>query len=88
MRDARVVCRQLGYQDVARILQRNEVPSGSGEIWLSNIVCTGEEQNITSYTHSSWGVHYCSHSRDAGVECSITGINLKNKPIHESKSDG
>ncbi|XP_028407342.1 deleted in malignant brain tumors 1 protein-like [Dendronephthya gigantea] len=72
MRDARVVCRQLGYQDAVRTLDRSEVPSGSGQIWLSKIDCTGEEQNITSCTHGSWGVHYCSHYEDAGVECSTT----------------
>ena len=54
-RDARVVCRQLGYPEVARVLRENQVPSGSGEIWLSHIACTGEEQNITSCTHSDWG---------------------------------
>ena len=54
-RDARVVCRQLGYQDAARTLRRNEVPSGSGQIWLKDLTCTGREQNITSCPHSGWG---------------------------------
>ncbi|XP_028407369.1 deleted in malignant brain tumors 1 protein-like [Dendronephthya gigantea] len=72
MRDARVVCRQLGYKDAARILQRSEVPSGSGQIWLFNVTCTGEEQNITSCFHRGWGISYCDHSLDAGVECSTT----------------
>ncbi|XP_028407289.1 deleted in malignant brain tumors 1 protein-like [Dendronephthya gigantea] len=72
MRDARVVCRQLGYKDAARILQRSEVPSGSGQIWLFNVTCTGEEQNISSCSHRGWGISYCDHSLDAGVECSTT----------------
>ena len=81
MRDAKVVCRQLGYQDVARTLQRGEVPSGSGLIWLVAIDCTGKEKNITSCYHNGWGINSCSHSRDAGVECSKTGIYLLIKSI-------
>ncbi|XP_028407344.1 deleted in malignant brain tumors 1 protein-like isoform X2 [Dendronephthya gigantea] len=72
MRDARVVCRQLGFKDVLRTLQENEVPGGSGKIWLSEISCTGSEQNITSCSHDGWGNHPCSHSEDAGVECTNT----------------
>ena len=73
LRDARVASRQLGYLDAARTLQRNEVPSGSGQICLAYISCDGNEQNITSCSHRGWGVHSCSHSEDAGVECTKTG---------------
>ena len=77
LRDARVFCRQLGYKDAVGTLQRGTFPSGSGRIWLAYVACNGEEQNITSCTHSPWGVHYCSHYHDAGVECSTTGMNYK-----------
>ncbi|XP_028407299.1 deleted in malignant brain tumors 1 protein-like [Dendronephthya gigantea] len=70
--DARVVCRQLGYKDAVRTLRRNTFPSGSGLIWLSHVACNGKEQNITNCTHSPWGVKYCNHYHDAGVECSTT----------------
>ena len=76
MKDAKVVCHQLGYQDVARTLQRSEISSGSGHIWLVAVACTGEEKNLTSCYHNGWGVHSCSHSQDAGVECSTTGMKL------------
>ncbi|XP_028407304.1 deleted in malignant brain tumors 1 protein-like [Dendronephthya gigantea] len=72
LRDARVVCRQLGYKDAVRTLRRTTFPKGSGDIWLSHVACSGKEQNITSCTHRVWGDHYCSHSQDAGVECSTT----------------
>ena len=71
--DARVVCRQLGYQDAVRALQGNQVESGTGEIWLDNIACTGSEQNLGSCSHRGWGKHNCGHSEDAGVECFMTG---------------
>ncbi|XP_028407294.1 deleted in malignant brain tumors 1 protein-like [Dendronephthya gigantea] len=76
MRDATVVCRQLGYLDAVKTLQRNEFPPGSGQIWLSQVTCTGKEQNITSCSHRPWGDHYCSHNNDVGVECSTTAINV------------
>ena len=76
LRDARVVCHQLGYLDAVKTLQRNEFPSGSGQVWLANIYCTGKEHNITSCSHTSWGVYPCSHRYDAGVECSTTGQYL------------
>ena len=74
MRDAKVVCRQLGYLDARRILRRSQVPSGSGQIWLAYVSCTGKEENISSCLHDGWGAHTCSHYRNAGVECTNTGI--------------
>ncbi|XP_028407314.1 deleted in malignant brain tumors 1 protein-like [Dendronephthya gigantea] len=74
LRDARVVCHQLGYLDAVKTLQRNEVPKGSGQVWLTDVSCTGAERNITSCSHSSWGVSPCTHDRDAGVQCSTTEI--------------
>ena len=78
VRDARVACRQLGYMDAVRSLRSEQVPSGSGRIWLSNVRCTGREQNITSCSHRPWGYNYCRHNQDAGVECSSEGETSKN----------
>ena len=71
-RDTKVVCRQLGYPDAVKTLERYKVPSGSGKIWLASVHCTGKEANITSCFHNGWGNvrHDCYHS---GVECSKTG---------------
>lgn len=73
IRDARVVCRQLGYADAVSSLHGYQVSSGSGPIWLSNVACTGTEQNITGCFHARWGENNCRHSEDAGVECTTTG---------------
>ena len=77
--DARVACRQLGYQSVVRALKGDKVPSGSGRIWLDNVACTGYEQNISSCSDLEWGNHDCRHSEDAGVQCSKTGKDTKGK---------
>ncbi|CAB4045017.1 macrophage receptor MARCO, partial [Paramuricea clavata] len=70
--DATVVCRQLGYLNAVRALSRSDVPDGSGQIWLDNVLCKGSEQNLTSCEHRRWGDHNCWHHQDAGIECSST----------------
>ena len=78
--DARVVCRQLGFPvNAIRALSGNEVPDGSGRIWLDDVDCTGSEKNLTDCFHNVWGNHNCGHSEDAGVQCSDIGkftVNL------------
>ena len=73
LRDARVVCRQLGYQDAVKAVQGHDVLPGSGPIWLDEVDCTGREENISGCNHPRWGIHDCGHLEDAGVECTNTG---------------
>ncbi|XP_028411946.1 uncharacterized protein LOC114534672 [Dendronephthya gigantea] len=53
-------------------LQGNEVISGSGPIWLTEVDCTGEEENLTQCSNAGWGNSNCAHSEDAGVQCATT----------------
>ncbi len=71
--DAKVVCRELGNKDAVRALQGYNVPDGTGQIWLDNVACTGNEQYLSNCFHTEWGSHNCKHHEDAGVECSSTG---------------
>jgi deleted-in-malignant-brain-tumors protein 1 len=75
MNDARVACRQLGYSDAVKALRAYEVPAGSGQIWLDNVACAGDEQILASCSHRGWGVHDCLHWEDAGVQC-LSGGNI------------
>ena len=73
IKDAQVVCRQLGYLNAVRVLPSYLVPNGTGQIWLDEVRCIGSEENLTSCYHRGWGIHNCQHDKDAGVECSSTG---------------
>lgn len=55
LEDASVVCRQLGYSEVAEILGAAElcaVVSGAGEFALSDVNCSGQEEMLTDCPHS------------------------------------
>uniref|UniRef100_A0A3B3WX11 SRCR domain-containing protein n=1 Tax=Poecilia mexicana TaxID=48701 RepID=A0A3B3WX11_9TELE len=65
--DARVVCRQLACGTAVSLRQFAE---GTGQIWLDEVACTGNETYLTECSHSGFGVHNCAHSQDAGVICS------------------
>ena len=70
MNDARVVCRQLGFPNVDSAPGSARFGSGSGQIWLDNVGCSGSESSIINCQHRGWGVENCGHSEDASVICS------------------
>ena len=67
LQDATVVCHQLGYgRAVSAVVAYG---GGSGPIWYDAVNCSGSEANLTQCAHRGLGVHFCDHSRDAGVFC-------------------
>ena len=78
-RDARVVCRQLGYPG-GEAWSLAEFGEGSGAIHLDNVECTGEEPGLSFCPQAEELDDYlnCGHYEDAGVECgnSIYFLNL------------
>ncbi|XP_041472113.1 deleted in malignant brain tumors 1 protein-like isoform X3 [Lytechinus variegatus] len=69
---ARVVCRMLGFPGASSAPIYAHFGQGSGDIFLDDIVCAGDETTIWACSHSSVGVHNCSHREDAGVVCTTT----------------
>ncbi|EDO33055.1 predicted protein, partial [Nematostella vectensis] len=69
IRDAKVVCRMLGYSRAVKATHSASFGQGSGRILLDNVMCRGTEKTIADCTHSPWGKHNCRHSEDAGVIC-------------------
>ena len=70
LKNADVICRQLGYKSAIKALQGSDVPNGNGKIWLDNVYCKGHESSISNCPHNGWGVHNCGHQEYAGVICS------------------
>ena len=41
----------------------------TGPVWLEDVQCTGNEEEIEECPHSGWEANNCDHSQDAGVYC-------------------
>uniref|UniRef100_A0A8C8VPN3 Soluble scavenger receptor cysteine-rich domain-containing protein SSC5D n=1 Tax=Pelusios castaneus TaxID=367368 RepID=A0A8C8VPN3_9SAUR len=70
LRDAGVVCRQLGCGTVSSVTRVAQFGQGSGPIWLDDVECTGTEDALSECRAKPWGTHNCGHGEDAGVVCS------------------
>ena len=68
--DARVVCRQLGFDAVYYDYWHYGYTFGygSGNVWLRYLQCNGQESNLFSCS-KSLGYQSCSHYYDVGVRC-------------------
>ncbi|NXR57873.1 SRB4D protein, partial [Rhadina sibilatrix] len=71
LRDAKVVCRQLGCGHARAAWGEARYGQGSGYIFLDNLKCKGHEPSLLRCSHIRWDVHNCDHSEDAGAVCDI-----------------
>ena len=74
LRDANIVCRQLGFPDAIAANHSAAFGEGSGTIWLNNLGCRSSttESTLFDCPHTIPEVDECSHSNDAGVICGGT----------------
>ncbi|XP_078055558.1 neurotrypsin-like isoform X2 [Mustelus asterias] len=82
-RDARVVCRQLGYSGQSKARTMAYFGEGHGAIHLDNVRCAGHENSLDECGTSGFGIHNCWHSEDAGVIC-----DYKEDPLEVLSSGG
>ncbi|XP_070132181.1 scavenger receptor cysteine-rich domain-containing protein DMBT1 [Equus caballus] len=73
LKEAEVVCRQLGCGQAIAAPGRGHFGPGSGDILLDNIQCSGSENHLGQCPSSGWSDHNCGHHEDAGVICSDAG---------------
>ena len=69
MKDAKVICRRLGFDGALAASRAAAYGQGSGEIFLDNVGCDGTEDKIADCFHLGVGIHDCEHANDAGVKC-------------------
>ncbi|CAM4563249.1 unnamed protein product [Leuciscus chuanchicus] len=67
--DAAVVCREMGCGDVIEAKRGPYFGQGSGQIWMDDVKCAGNESTLKTCSSNGWGVNNCSHQQDAGVFC-------------------
>uniref|UniRef100_A0A3B3U6M3 SRCR domain-containing protein n=1 Tax=Poecilia latipinna TaxID=48699 RepID=A0A3B3U6M3_9TELE len=70
LNDAAVACRQLGCGLALGAPQSAHFGEGTGQIWLDDVVCSGNESSLAVCGHNGFGTHNCGHHEDAGVICS------------------
>uniref|UniRef100_A0A8C3URQ1 Soluble scavenger receptor cysteine-rich domain-containing protein SSC5D n=1 Tax=Catharus ustulatus TaxID=91951 RepID=A0A8C3URQ1_CATUS len=69
LRDAQVVCRQLGCGQALEAPGGARFGRGSGQVWLSDLTCAGSERHLGQCPGPTWGNNTCGHGEDAGVVC-------------------
>ncbi|XP_075758630.1 antigen WC1.1-like isoform X1 [Pelodiscus sinensis] len=75
--DADVVCKQLGCGRALNATVSAHYGQGSGQIWLDDVKCSGNESDLWACPFAPWGQHNCRHKEDAGVLCSeFTDLRL------------
>uniref|UniRef100_W5LW05 SRCR domain-containing protein n=1 Tax=Lepisosteus oculatus TaxID=7918 RepID=W5LW05_LEPOC len=70
LRDASVLCQQLGCGEAVAAPGQAWFGQGSGPVLADVFECQGNESRLSHCAVSSWGRAGCSHGQDAGVICS------------------
>ncbi|KAK1790414.1 hypothetical protein P4O66_014312 [Electrophorus voltai] len=71
IRDAEVVCRQLGCGKALSANGSAAFGAGEGVIWLNRVECRGDEIHLWDCSYSLKNHTDCSHKEDAGITCAV-----------------
>uniref|UniRef100_A0A1X7T7Q6 Uncharacterized protein n=1 Tax=Amphimedon queenslandica TaxID=400682 RepID=A0A1X7T7Q6_AMPQE len=74
LKDAAVICRQLGYSSYGAMPMYNCFTEGQLLFGITSIDCTGSENHILNCTHNGPALYNCESHNDAGVICQETVV--------------
>ncbi|XP_065071306.1 lysyl oxidase homolog 2B-like [Rhopilema esculentum] len=87
-REAKVVCRQLGFSRPVNFTVKGKYPRSSNfSYWLDDLYCYGHEENLGYCYSRKIGSHNCKPNEEAGVICSNETDKGPTKPV-PSKASG
>ncbi|XP_072123039.1 scavenger receptor cysteine-rich domain-containing protein DMBT1-like [Mobula birostris] len=72
LKDAAVVCRELGCRDALEAPRNAYFGRSSGPVVTLYILCDGSEAALSECKSNSWDYYTHQHSEDASVICSVT----------------
>ncbi len=67
--DGAVVCKEMGCGNIKALTYGAYFGATSGQIWMDNVNCTGEEAALSTCAFQGWGTHNCLFAKHAGVMC-------------------
>lgn len=67
--DAAVVCKEVGCGNFKAFTYGAYFGATSGQIWMDNVNCNGEEAALSTCEFQGWGTYYCLFAEHAGVIC-------------------
>eukprot|EP00057_Strongylocentrotus_purpuratus_P002472 XP_003724597.1 PREDICTED: scavenger receptor cysteine-rich domain superfamily protein [Strongylocentrotus purpuratus] len=73
IREASVLCKQLGYTGADEVVIAGQFGQGEGDVLLDMVQCTADEANLFECSHSAIRTTACDHSEDVGVVCTSSG---------------
>ena len=71
LKDARIVCKELGYHYATAAPGGAHFGEGTGAVLFSRVGCTGHERHLLDCARSGMEATNCQHGHDAGVVCSL-----------------
>ncbi|VDH97328.1 lysyl oxidase-like protein 2/3/4 [Mytilus galloprovincialis] len=81
IRDAHVVCRQLGYPRALQYVHGSRFGRGRRRVWLADVYCRGSEQTISACWNPGWGTFYRRHRNSCGGHRHSAGDEADNIPL-------
>ncbi|KAK3799568.1 hypothetical protein RRG08_009394 [Elysia crispata] len=70
-RDAKVVCRALGFHMGGEALAPGSFGYDPGMMWMDRVACNGHEKTLDECPYRDHESHTCDHSMDAAVRCFV-----------------